>query len=151
MVRAIPKNLSQMYPFPEFMSSILKTLLRASAPPREKLQSFWVKRNLNIKNSTQLVILVFLTLLSYFFLMSTLVTTKGQVTIPKKLRDRYGIRPGALIDLVAGADGIQLRKVVKKGGKGVLGCLKNELSGNSISTLLDDLRGEVVLPKKRKS
>lgn len=86
-----------------------------------------------------------------FILMSTLVTTKGQVTIPKKLRDRYGIRPGALIDFVAGADGIQLRKVVKKGGKGVLGCLKNELSGLSISALLDDLRGEVVLPKKRKS
>ena len=85
-----------------------------------------------------------------FILMSTLVTTKGQVTIPKKLRDRYGIRPGALIDFVAGADGIQLRKVVKKGGKGVLGCLKNELSGLSISALLDDLRAEVVLPKKRK-
>ena len=83
--------------------------------------------------------------------MSTLVTTKGQVTIPKKLRDRYGIRPGALIDFIAGADGIQLRKVVKRDMKGVLGCLKNELSGNSIPTLLDDLRGEVVLPKKRKS
>ena len=83
--------------------------------------------------------------------MSTLVTTKGQVTIPKKLRDRYGIQPGALIDFVAGADGIQLRKVVKRDVKGVLGCLKNELSGNSIPTLLDDLRGEVVLPKKRKS
>jgi len=83
--------------------------------------------------------------------MSTLVTTKGQVTIPKKLRDRYGIRPGALIDFVAGADGIQLRNVVKREREGVLECLKNELLGHSISTLLDDLRGEVVLPKKRRS
>jgi AbrB family looped-hinge helix DNA binding protein len=83
--------------------------------------------------------------------MSTLVTTKGQVTIPKKLRDHYGIRPGALIDFVPGIDGIQLRKVVKKGGNGVLGCLKNELSGHSVPTLLNELRGEVVLPKKRKS
>ncbi len=83
--------------------------------------------------------------------MSTLVTTKGQVTIPKKLRDRYGIRAGALIDFVVGPDGIQLRKVVKREGKGVLGCLKNKLSGHSISALLDDLRGEVVVPKKPKS
>jgi len=80
--------------------------------------------------------------------MGTLVTTKGQVTIPKKLRDRYGIMPGALIDFVEGADGIQLRKVVKKEGKGVLGCLKNELSGRHVATLLDELRGEVLLPKK---
>ena len=82
--------------------------------------------------------------------MATLVTTKGQVTIPKKLRDRYDIRPGVRIDFVAGADGIQLRKVVKKGGKGVLGCLNKELSGQSITSLLDDLRGEVALPKKRR-
>ena len=93
----------------------------------------------------------FLLFSNTFSLMSTLVTTKGQVTIPKKLRDRYGIKPGARIDFVAGADGIQLRKVVQKGGKGVLGCLKDELSGRSVATLLDDIRGEVSLPKKRRS
>jgi len=81
--------------------------------------------------------------------MGTLVTTKGQVTIPKKLRDRYGIKPGALIDFVAGADGIQLRKVVKKEAGTVLGCLRRELTGRKVSALLDELRGEVNLPHKR--
>jgi AbrB family looped-hinge helix DNA binding protein len=81
--------------------------------------------------------------------MATLVTTKGQVTIPKKLRDRYGIKPGALIDFVAGADGIQLRKVVKKEAGTVLGCLRRELTGRKVSALLDELRGEVNLPQKR--
>jgi len=82
--------------------------------------------------------------------MGTLVTTKGQVTIPKKLRDRYGIRPGVLIDFVADADGIHLRKVARKETESVLGCLRRELAGKNVSTLLDALRGEVDLPQKRR-
>lgn len=82
--------------------------------------------------------------------MATLVTTKGQVTIPKKLRDRYGIKPGARIDFVASPDGIQLRKVVKKEAGAVLGCLRRELAGKIVPDLLDDLRGEVDLPQKRR-
>jgi len=30
--------------------------------------------------------------------MSTLVTSKGQVTIPKKVRDHLGIRPGTAVN-----------------------------------------------------
>ena len=30
--------------------------------------------------------------------MKTLVSEKGQITIPKKLRDRLGIRPGQILD-----------------------------------------------------
>lgn len=86
----------------------------------------------------------------YFFPMGTLVTTKGQVTIPKKLRDRYGIRPGMLLDFIADADGIHLRKASKKEKESVLGCLQRELAGRKVSALLDDLRGEVDLPPKRR-
>jgi AbrB family looped-hinge helix DNA binding protein len=82
--------------------------------------------------------------------MATLVTTKGQVTIPKKLRDRYGIRPGVRIDFVASPDGIHLRKVVKKEAGSVLGCLRHELGGKKVPALLDDLRGEVDIPAKRR-
>ena len=82
--------------------------------------------------------------------MATLVTTKGQVTIPKKLRDRYGIRPGVRIDFVASPDGIHLRKVVKKEAGSVLGCLRRELAGKKVPALLDDLRGEVDIPAKRR-
>ncbi len=80
--------------------------------------------------------------------MSALVTTKGQVTIPKALRDRFGIKPGVRIDFVAAPEGIQLRKVVDRSRSGVFGCLKKELAGSSVKELLDDLRGEVILPKK---
>jgi antitoxin PrlF len=36
--------------------------------------------------------------------MSTLVTSKGQVTIPKKVRDYLGIKPGDAVDFELGAD-----------------------------------------------
>lgn len=37
--------------------------------------------------------------------MSTTVTTKGQVTIPKAVRDLLGIAPGSKVDFRRAADG----------------------------------------------
>lgn len=37
--------------------------------------------------------------------MSTTVTSKGQVTIPKKVRDLLGIVPGSKVDFRRAADG----------------------------------------------
>jgi len=71
--------------------------------------------------------------------MTSLVTTKGQVTIPKELRERFGIEPGSLVDFIAGTK----RSVV-------LGCLKKELAGRSVGELLDDLRGPVELPPTKR-
>ncbi len=79
--------------------------------------------------------------------MKALVTSKGQVTIPKSLRDQFGIKPGAKVDFVAVEDGIRLRKVVDRSRHdAVLGCLKDELSGRSPAQWLDALRGPVELP-----
>ena len=36
------------------------------------------------------------------------VTTKGQVTIPKEIRDRLGIVPGSEVDFVLTNDGVRL-------------------------------------------
>jgi AbrB family looped-hinge helix DNA binding protein len=38
-------------------------------------------------------------------LMPVTVTTKGQVTIPKPVRDRLGIKPGNSVDFELTADG----------------------------------------------
>jgi len=47
--------------------------------------------------------------------MSTTVTSKGQVTIPKEVRDLMGIGPGSIIDFKRAGDGsIVLVKVGKK-------------------------------------
>jgi AbrB family looped-hinge helix DNA binding protein len=83
--------------------------------------------------------------------MKALVTTKGQVTIPKELREKFGIEPGSQVDFISVADGIRLRKVVDRTKRlAVLGCLKKELAGRSVKELLDDLRGPVELPRARR-
>ena len=46
--------------------------------------------------------------------MGTMVTAKGQVTIPKKVRDHLDIRPGSVVEFEAGADGRVF--LVKKNG-----------------------------------
>lgn len=37
--------------------------------------------------------------------MTAMVTSKGQVTIPKPVRDRLGIEPGSLVDFELAPDG----------------------------------------------
>ena len=37
--------------------------------------------------------------------MATALTVKGQVTIPKRVRDALGLKPGDLVDFVLGNDG----------------------------------------------
>jgi AbrB family looped-hinge helix DNA binding protein len=83
--------------------------------------------------------------------VKALVTSKGQVTIPKELRDQFGIEPGAEVDFVAATDGIRLRKVVDRSKRlAVLGCLKKELAGHSVKEWLDELRGPVEPPRARR-
>jgi antitoxin PrlF len=82
--------------------------------------------------------------------MKALVTSKGQVTIPKPLRDQFGIEPGTELDFVATTDGIRVRKTpLKKGGFSALGCLRDDLAGRTVEEVLVELRGPVELPPKR--
>jgi AbrB family looped-hinge helix DNA binding protein len=47
--------------------------------------------------------------------MASTVTSKGQVTIPKRTRELLGIGPGSVIDFERGEDGrVVLVKVAKK-------------------------------------
>ena len=79
--------------------------------------------------------------------MKSVVTTKGQVTIPKALREQFGIKPGVQVDFVAFKDGIRLRKVINRQVQdSMLGYLKRELSERSSAEWLDELRGPVELP-----
>jgi AbrB family looped-hinge helix DNA binding protein len=83
--------------------------------------------------------------------VKALVTSKGQVTIPKELRDRFGIEAGSEVDFVAAPDGIRLRKVIDRRTRpAAFGCLKKELAGRSVDELLDELRGPVELPPARR-
>ena len=50
--------------------------------------------------------------------MSTTVTTKGQVTIPKQLRDYLGLEPGSQVDFGYTSDGQVVIKPVTPAKKG---------------------------------
>ena len=48
--------------------------------------------------------------------MSTVVTRKGQVTIPKKVREHLGIVPGTAVDFDLAEDGrVTVRKTASEG------------------------------------
>jgi AbrB family looped-hinge helix DNA binding protein len=93
--------------------------------------------------------LKFLPAILTFGVMKALVTSKGQVTIPKELREKFGIEPGTQLDFSATEDGIRVRKVVDRSKPlRVLGRLKKELAGRTVPELLDELRGPVELPSR---
>lgn len=76
--------------------------------------------------------------------MKSVVSERGQVTIPKRLRDRLGIRPGQVLDFEA-EDG---RLVARKADTGdpveaVYGILG--LAG-STDALIEEMRGPADLP-----
>ena len=76
--------------------------------------------------------------------MKARVSEKGQVTIPKKLRERLGIRPGEVLDF----DDEAGRLVARKAGQrdpldAVYGVLKLRTSTDAV---IDRLRG----PRRRR-
>lgn len=74
--------------------------------------------------------------------MKTVVSEKGQVTIPKVLRERLGIRPGMVLDFEEQAGSLVATKVVAPGGvDAVYGILRTQ---RSTDEMLRSLRGEVL-------
>lgn len=76
--------------------------------------------------------------------MSTTVTSKGQITIPKRVRDLLGISPGSVIDFERAEDGrIVLVKFEKKGRPNRFARLRGD-AGKGLSTaeIMAMTRGE---------
>ncbi len=66
--------------------------------------------------------------------MSTTVTTKGQVTIPKRVRDRLGIIPGSAVEFEMAPDGrVTLIKLGEQRPKGRFEALRGR-AGPGLST-----------------
>ncbi len=70
------------------------------------------------------------------------VTSKGQVTIPKEIRERLGIRPGDELEFVEVKGTYQLRKHVSLAAlEKYRGYLK-DLAGKDPDELVREMRGE---------
>ena len=71
--------------------------------------------------------------------MKAVVAERGQITIPKRIRDRLGLTPGTLLDLREQNGKILAEKVALDDPVAqVRGCLKLH---KSTDELLDELRG----------
>jgi AbrB family looped-hinge helix DNA binding protein len=65
------------------------------------------------------------------------VTTKGQVTIPKEIRDRLGIGPGSEVEFLRTEDGVRVVAVDEN--------ISEEEASRKFSQLLDQMAGTLDL------
>lgn len=71
----------------------------------------------------------------------TKITTKGQVTIPKDVRERLGLRPGDEIEFIEDRSGFRVQKRVPASPfKKYRGYLKR-LAGSDPDDLVESARG----------
>ncbi len=76
--------------------------------------------------------------------MKATVGERGQVTIPKPLRDRLGIRPGERLEFTEEPGRLVVRKAdIEARMRSVFGTLK--LPG-TVDEAIEEMRGPVVLP-----
>ena len=52
--------------------------------------------------------------------MDTVISTKGQVVIPKRLRDQWGLSSGSKVKIESTSAGIQITPVAARNAKSVL-------------------------------
>lgn len=82
--------------------------------------------------------------------MTSTISSKGQITVPKAVRDKLGLRPGTTVEFEPTADGVLLRKGHKGGPRPVdraRGILARRAATDAI---LDDMRGPVPTAWRRR-
>jgi len=73
-------------------------------------------------------------------IFDTRVTKKGQVLIPKPLRDRFGIREDSRVRLVATEEGVLIRPALLKPWSGLRGVLRDTLTIDELERLLEEAK-----------
>ena len=58
--------------------------------------------------------------------MLVTVTDKGQLTVPKAIRDKFGIEPGSKLDFEPQADGTLTVRVLSRGSGNLFGLLHRQ-------------------------
>ena len=72
------------------------------------------------------------------------VTSKGQITLPKEVRDRLGIHPGSEVEFeIEDGRAIMHKRVSEEAIERWQGYLKGKLWTDRTDELMDELRGEV--------
>jgi AbrB family looped-hinge helix DNA binding protein len=72
---------------------------------------------------------------------SSTVSSKGQITLPKPLRDRHHLKEGEVVLILDSEEGI----VVRHGRSALRGMLRDRIDGDGFDSDLRKLRKEWVL------
>lgn len=79
--------------------------------------------------------------------MKATLTSKGQITIPARIRRKLGLRAGQILDFDEDASYLRAVPVFDEDAmRSVLGCARGKL-GKTTSRWLDQTRGPVELPE----
>lgn len=77
--------------------------------------------------------------------MRAVLTSKGQITIPARLRQRLRLKPGSVLEFDEEAGYLKARPVIdEKKARAVLGCAKDALPGYTAEQWLSKTRGRRV-------
>jgi AbrB family looped-hinge helix DNA binding protein len=83
--------------------------------------------------------------------MKATVTSKGQITIPLAIRRKLALHRGTVLEFDEGADHLKAAKSIDVGRmRAVIGIARDKLAGKSVEGWLEDLRGPVRLPRRRR-
>jgi AbrB family looped-hinge helix DNA binding protein len=83
--------------------------------------------------------------------MKATLTSKGQITIPLKIRERLGLKPGQQLEFDETAPFLKAVKVVdQQAWEKVRGMGKKRLPAESVTDWLEHTRGPVELPGSRR-
>jgi AbrB family looped-hinge helix DNA binding protein len=74
---------------------------------------------------------------------TSVVTTKGQLVIPARLRRRFGIKQGTLVSFLEADGCIIMQPITREFVRGLRGSLKGEPSG--LKSLLEERKRERAL------
>lgn len=72
---------------------------------------------------------------------TTRVTRKGQVTIPKELREEFGLEEGDELRWEKTEDGIQIRKATQSAGRGML--VDDDISEKKREEMAEEMEAEI--------
>ncbi|CAN5540781.1 hypothetical protein BH20VER3_BH20VER3_05190 [soil metagenome] len=81
--------------------------------------------------------------------MTTTLTSKGQITIPARIRRKLKLEPGAVLRFEEDAPFLKLRRVFdEKKARAVLGCARGVLPAHTAESWLSATRGRRVKLRK---
>jgi len=78
---------------------------------------------------------------------TTRITRKGQVTIPKELREEFGLEEGDEIRWQGDDEGIKVRKATQSAGRGML--VDEDISDEKREEMAEEMEADI--RKKRQS